>query len=49
MTVAELINELEKMPKDKKVVDFLGDEIEEVNETTVYITNDTMHMVVEIT
>ena len=49
MTVAELIKELERMPKDKKVVDFLGAEIEDVNETTVYITDSTMQMVVEIT
>ena len=49
MTVAELIKELEKMPEKMTVVDYLGDEIEEVNITRRWITDSEFESVVEVT
>lgn len=49
MTVAELIKELEKMPEKMIVVDYLGEEIEEVMVTRRWFTDSEFESVVEVT
>ena len=49
MTVEELIKELEKMPAKMHVVDYLGEDITEVNITRRWFTDSEFEPVVEVT
>lgn len=49
MNVEELIKELEKMPPKMRVVDYLGEDITEVNVTRRWFTDSEFESVVEVT